>query len=34
MATVRFTVAEPESGLRLDKALAERPEIGSRSLAE
>jgi 23S rRNA pseudouridine1911/1915/1917 synthase len=34
MATVRFTVAEPEAGLRLDKALAERPEIGSRSLAE
>jgi 23S rRNA pseudouridine1911/1915/1917 synthase len=34
MATVRFTVSEPDSGLRLDKALAERPEIGSRSLAE
>jgi 23S rRNA pseudouridine1911/1915/1917 synthase len=34
MATVRFTVAEADAGVRLDKLLATRPEIGSRSLSE
>jgi 23S rRNA pseudouridine1911/1915/1917 synthase len=34
MATLRFTIADAEAGLRLDKALATRPEIGSRSLSE
>ena len=34
MATLRFTVAEAEAGTRLDRALASRGEIGSRSLAE
>ena len=34
MATVRFRVPEPVAGLRLDRALAERPEIGSRAAAE
>ena len=34
MATVRFTVAREDAGARLDKALAERHEIGSRSLSE
>jgi 23S rRNA pseudouridine1911/1915/1917 synthase len=32
--TLRFTVTDPEAGLRLDRALAGRREIGSRSLAE
>jgi 23S rRNA pseudouridine1911/1915/1917 synthase len=32
--TLRFSVAEAEAGQRLDKALAARREIGSRSLAE
>jgi 23S rRNA pseudouridine1911/1915/1917 synthase len=34
MASLRFRVADAEAGLRLDKALATRPEIGSRSLSE
>jgi 23S rRNA pseudouridine1911/1915/1917 synthase len=34
MATVRFTVADTDAGVRLDKLLASRPEIGSRSLSE
>ncbi len=34
MATLRFSVAEAESGTRLDRAIASRPEIGTRSLAE
>jgi 23S rRNA pseudouridine1911/1915/1917 synthase len=34
MATLRFTVAEAGAGTRLDRALAERAEIGTRSLAE
>lgn len=34
MATLRFTVAEAEAGTRLDRALAARSEISSRSLAE
>ncbi|HXF97890.1 MAG TPA: RluA family pseudouridine synthase [Gaiellaceae bacterium] len=34
MPTLRFTVCEGESGGRLDRVLAARPEIASRSLAE
>ena len=34
MATLRFTVADDDAGSRLDRALAARPEIGTRSLAE
>ena len=34
MATLRFSVAEADAGLRLDRALAGRGEIGSRALAE
>ncbi len=34
MATLRFSVAESQAGSRLDRALAERDEIGTRSLAE
>ena len=34
MASLRFTVAEDDAGSRLDRALAVRAEIGSRSLAE
>jgi 23S rRNA pseudouridine1911/1915/1917 synthase len=34
VATLRFTVAESEAGTRLDRVLASRKEIGSRSLAE
>jgi 23S rRNA pseudouridine1911/1915/1917 synthase len=34
MGTLRFSVAEADAGSRLDRALAARPEIGSRSLAE
>jgi 23S rRNA pseudouridine1911/1915/1917 synthase len=34
MGTLRFSVAEADAGTRLDKALAIREEIGSRSLAE
>ena len=34
MATLRFSVAETEAGSRLDRALAGRPEIETRSLAE
>ena len=34
MATLRFSVAEAQAGSRLDRALAEREEIGTRSLAE
>jgi len=34
MATLRFSVAEADAGERLDKALAARHEIGTRSLAE
>jgi 23S rRNA pseudouridine1911/1915/1917 synthase len=34
MRTVRFTVGDAETGSRLDKALAARDEIGSRTLAE
>ena len=34
MATLRFSVAESQAGSRLDRALAEREEIATRSLAE
>jgi 23S rRNA pseudouridine1911/1915/1917 synthase len=34
MATLRFTVAEADAGSRLDRALAARAEIGTRTLAE
>ena len=34
MATLRFRVAEADAGSRLDRILAARPEIGSRSSAE
>ena len=34
MATLRFSVAESQAGSRLDRALAGRAEIGTRSLAE
>jgi 23S rRNA pseudouridine1911/1915/1917 synthase len=34
MADLRFSVAEADAGSRLDRALASRPEIGTRSLAE
>ena len=34
MAVLRFAVADDEAGSRLDRALAARPEIGARSLAE
>jgi 23S rRNA pseudouridine1911/1915/1917 synthase len=34
MRTLRFSVAEGEAGTRLDKVLAARDEVGSRSLAE
>ncbi len=34
MATLRFTVADSQAGSRLDRALADRPEIGTRSAAE
>jgi 23S rRNA pseudouridine1911/1915/1917 synthase len=34
VATLRFTVADADAGARLDKALAARPEIGTRSLSE
>ena len=34
MRTLRFNVAERDAGTRLDKALAAREEVGSRSLAE
>ena len=34
MATLRFAVADDDAGSRLDRALAARPEIGTRSLAE
>jgi 23S rRNA pseudouridine1911/1915/1917 synthase len=34
MATVRFTIADSEAGVRLDKLLATRAEVGSRSLSE
>jgi 23S rRNA pseudouridine1911/1915/1917 synthase len=34
MGTFRFSVAEAEAGSRLDRALAAREEIGTRSLAE
>jgi 23S rRNA pseudouridine1911/1915/1917 synthase len=34
LATLRFRVPEAAAGLRLDRALAERPEIGSRAMAE
>jgi 23S rRNA pseudouridine1911/1915/1917 synthase len=34
MATLRFTIADADAGARLDKALAARSEIGSRSLSE
>ncbi len=34
MATLRFSVAESQAGSRLDRALAGRTEIGTRSLAE
>ena len=34
MATLRFSVAEEDAGSRLDRALAARAEIGTRSLAE
>ncbi len=34
MATARFRVPESAAGLRLDRALAERPDIGSRAAAE
>jgi len=34
VATLRFAVADDEAGSRLDRVLATRPEIGTRSLAE
>jgi 23S rRNA pseudouridine1911/1915/1917 synthase len=34
LATLRFRVPDAAAGLRLDRALAERPEIGSRAMAE
>jgi 23S rRNA pseudouridine1911/1915/1917 synthase len=34
VATLRFSVAESQAGSRLDRALADRKEIGTRSLAE
>jgi 23S rRNA pseudouridine1911/1915/1917 synthase len=34
MRTLRFTVADADAGSRLDRALAARAEIGTRSLAE
>lgn len=34
MATLRFSVAEAQAGARLDRALAERGEIATRTLAE
>jgi 23S rRNA pseudouridine1911/1915/1917 synthase len=34
MGTLRFSVADAEAGSRLDRALAARDEVGSRSLAE
>jgi 23S rRNA pseudouridine1911/1915/1917 synthase len=34
VATLRFSVAEADAGARLDRALAARPEIGTRALAE
>ena len=34
MGTLRFSVADADAGSRLDRALAARDEIGSRSLAE
>lgn len=34
MATLRFAVAESDAGSRLDRVLASRPEIGTRSFAE
>jgi 23S rRNA pseudouridine1911/1915/1917 synthase len=34
VATLRFSVAESEVGSRLDRALADRPEVRTRSLAE
>jgi 23S rRNA pseudouridine1911/1915/1917 synthase len=34
MATLRFSVAEDDAGSRLDRVLAARAEIGTRSLAE
>jgi len=34
VATLRFSVAEADAGSRLDRALASRPEVGTRSLAE
>jgi 23S rRNA pseudouridine1911/1915/1917 synthase len=34
VATLRFAVADGDAGSRLDRALAARPEIGTRSIAE
>jgi 23S rRNA pseudouridine1911/1915/1917 synthase len=34
VATLRFSVAEAQAGSRLDRALADRDEIGTRSFAE
>ncbi len=34
MGTLRFTVADDDAGVRLDRALADRPEVGTRSLSE
>jgi 23S rRNA pseudouridine1911/1915/1917 synthase len=34
VATLRFAVADDDAGSRLDRALAARPEIGTRSFAE
>ena len=34
MGTLRFSVADEDAGARLDKALAAREEVGTRSLAE
>ncbi|HUG63778.1 MAG TPA: RluA family pseudouridine synthase [Gaiellaceae bacterium] len=34
MPTLHFAVADADAGSRLDRALASRPEIGTRSLAE
>lgn len=34
LAALRFRVTEPDAGRRLDQVLADRPEIGSRAMAE
>jgi hypothetical protein len=34
LATLRFRVADADAGSRLDRVLAARPEIGTRTAAE